>query len=57
MQLYIATYFVCKIFIVEGVTLRTSHKMLRTLHSVNIRISKYAFILLTTGITLVNKSF
>ena len=33
MQLYIETYFICKIFIGESVTLRTLHKILRTLHS------------------------
>ena len=35
MQLYITTYFICKIFIGESVMLRTLHKMLQTLHSVN----------------------
>ena len=50
MQLYIATYFICKIFIGESVyMLRTLHKMLRTLHSVNLIYQNckiYAFILL-----------
>ena len=32
MQLYIATYFICKMLIGESVMLRTLHKMLQTLH-------------------------